>query len=154
MEAADGEGKGAAAPQGRLGGFLCVRALKSPGCALGSGLKLQKFQKAPRRCHNSQPRRPYSFSGVVHRRSRSFCFCSATQTVSNAVGGEKFFSEFWLVAAYFGFGSGTNRTAVRTTNIAQRFVRSRDPNTDTHSQVMTGEVSRYTACAPCFQKER
>ena len=84
-------------------------------------------------------------SGVVHRLSRSFWISSATQTVNNAVA--MLTSE--LPFSYFGFGPGTNTRNVRWTNIAQNFDRSRNPNTDTHSQVMTPNVPHYTACAPC-----
>ena len=54
---------------------------------------------------------------------------------------------------YFGFGSGTNQAPVRLTNIGQQLDQSPNPDTDTHPQVMTPNVSFYTDCAPCsFQK--
>ena len=95
-------------------------------------------------------------SGVVHRLRRSSCLSSATQTVNNAVAMRRknsFLSRIGL-GCYFGFGSGTNRAPVRLTNIGQHLDRSRNPNTDTHPQVTTSNVSYYTDCAPCsLQKE-
>lgn len=87
----------------------------------------------------------YRFSGVVHRLSRSFWIYSATQTVNNAVAMLTSNIRF----NYLGLGPGTNTRNVRSTNIAQNFDRSRNPNMDTHSQVMTSNVLHYTACAPC-----
>jgi hypothetical protein len=96
--------------------------------------------------------RLYSFSDVVHRLSRRSRLCSATQTVNNVVAMPSLNKQFsladWL-GCYFGFGSGTNRAPVRLTNIGQHFDRSRNPNTDTHPQVTTSNVSFYTDCAPC-----
>jgi hypothetical protein len=89
--------------------------------------------------------------GVVHRLSRSFRIDSGIQTVNNAVAmPEPSFSFRQISAsANFGFGSGTNTKPARSTSLAQTFDRSRNPNTDTHSQVPTFNVSTYTACAPC-----
>jgi hypothetical protein len=58
------------------------------------------------------------------------------------------------LGGYFGFGPGTNRKSVRWTNLAQIFDRSRNPNTDTHPQVMTPNVSLYTDCAPCSLQKK
>ena len=54
-----------------------------------------------------------------------------------------------LVSLCFGLDSGTNRSLIRVTNVEQRFDRSHNPNTDTHSQVLTLDVRLYTTCAPC-----
>src|SRR6476661_5393141 len=93
----------------------------------------------------------YSFSGVIHRRSGGHRLCSATETVSNAVAMTKSGISFLQNNAsklYFGCDSGTNLCPSRWTSIAQTFDRSRNPNADTHSQVMTPNVPHYTACAP------
>jgi hypothetical protein len=76
---------------------------------------------------------------------------SATQTVNNAVG-----MNDWLICllqkhaskSYFGFDSGTNSNLTRSTSTAQCFDRSRNPNADTHPQVLTPNVPHYTTCAP------
>jgi len=101
--------------------------------------------------------KPYSCSGVIHGLSRSCCYSSAIQTVNNAVAmRHSNISGLSLLSLsnYFGFGSGTNTKPVRSTNIVQHLDRSRNPNTDTHPQVMTPNVSFYTDCAPCsLQKQ-
>jgi len=45
---------------------------------------------------------------------------------------------------HFGFGSGTNRMSARWTSLAQSLDRSRNPNADTHSQVLTADVLLYS----------
>jgi hypothetical protein len=100
---------------------------------------------------NAQDRLLYRFSGVVHRLSRSFQILSATQTVNNAVAMNFLMNCLLHKIAprkHFGFGSGTNRTPTRWTSRAQHFDRSRNPNADTHTQVLTPNVPHYTACAP------
>src|SRR5207245_6694568 len=85
----------------------------------------------------------YSFSGVVHRLSRSLWIYSGTQTVNNAVAmpNSNFVFQKEALQCNFGFGSGTNRKSARWTSLAQSFDRSRNPNADTHSQVLTPYVS-------------
>ena len=88
----------------------------------------------------------YSFSGVVHRLRRSSRSSSATQAVHNAVAVAT--KESFLVGKnpprnYFGFGSGTNTCPARFDEHSPTFDRSRNPNADTHTQVMTPNVSLY-----------
>jgi hypothetical protein len=96
----------------------------------------------------------YSFSGVVHRLSRSVVICSTAQPVSNAVAMRNSISIPGRISFRysFGFGSGTNMKPARSTSLAQHLDRSRNPIADTHSQVPTANVSPYTACAPRSSK--
>jgi hypothetical protein len=96
----------------------------------------------------------YSLSGVVHGLSRSVHYCSAPQPVNNAVASwqsVKFLLPIPGLGRHFRFGSGTNKKPARWTSLPQLFDRSRNPSTDTHSQVLTPNVPHYTACAPRSQ---
>jgi len=92
-------------------------------------------------------------SGVVHRLNRSLQICSAIQTVNNAVAmpTPNFYFQEKSPQRNFGFGSGTNRMAARSTSLAQFFDRSRNPNADTHPQVPMHDISPYTVLRPAFK---
>jgi hypothetical protein len=101
---------------------------------------------------NPQTDSLYSFSGVVHRLGRSTHLHSVSQTVNNAVGPMNLWRQFCLLqtsgTCYFWVGLRYEQTVCAFDASSAIFDRSRNLNADTHSQVMTPNVSHYTACAP------
>jgi len=87
----------------------------------------------------------YSFSGVIHGRSKSILSCSATPPVNNA--GAMWLSRIFLMA-YFGFGSGTNSLPGSRHEHSPNFRPEPQPE---HGYASSGDddnVPFYTVCAP------
>ena len=129
----------------------CSNMRQTSDVCIGGQESIRRVARTKKPTQDRLDRLLYRFSGVVHRLSRSFQILSATQTVNNAVAMNFLLNRFLHRISprkYSGFGSGTNRTPARWTSRAQHFDRSRNPNADTHTQVLTPNVPHYTACAP------
>jgi hypothetical protein len=92
----------------------------------------------------------YSLSGVVHGLNGSFRIYSPVRTVNNAVAmaDPNFLFPGKEAPLPFRVGLRYEQETCSFDEHGAIFDRSRNPNADTHPQVLTSTVSLYTVCAP------